>query len=198
MDQHKRTSHRWPLVAMITGGVLLAAGSFWLVQLMNRPDVSLNPDSAGDEPDYIIEKFSFVRMTPEGKPRYLFHGERLTHRPQSDVSVVERPILKNLTPGAPPMTLQANRARIRHPVNQIDLLGKVDVSRPVSPTTRALQMQTEALTVFPDEERMQSDQLVKMTHGAAVITGVGMQANNATRQVTMGRGRMVYPPTAAR
>ncbi|QYF94752.1 LPS export ABC transporter periplasmic protein LptC [Massilia sp. PAMC28688] len=197
MDKHKRTAHRWPLLAMITAGVFLAAGSFWLVQVMNRPDVSFNPD-AGDEPDYIIEKFSFVRMTPDGKPRYLFHGERLTHRPHSDVSIVERPILKNLTPGAPPMTARANSARIRHQDNEVDLLGNVDISRPASATTRAMQMQTEALTVLPDEDRMKTDQQVKMTMGSATITGMGMQANDATRQITMGRGRMVYPPPAAR
>lgn len=198
MDKHKRTAHRWPLLAMITAGVFLAAGSFWLVQVMNRPDVDFNPDDVGDEPDYIIEKFSFVRMTPDGKPRYLFHGERLTHRPQSDVSIVERPILKNLTPGAPPMTARANSARIRHQDNEVDLLGKVDISRPASPTTRAMQMQTEALTVLPDEDRMKTDRQVKMTMGSATITGMGMQANDATRQITMGRGRMVYPPPAAR
>ncbi len=198
MDKHKRTAHRWPLLAMITGGVFLAAGTFWLVQMMNRPDVDFNPDNASNEPDYIIEKFSFVRMTPEGKPRYLFHGARLTHRPLGDVSVVERPILKSLAPGAPPMTLQANNARIRHQENQVDLLGKVDINRPASPTTRALQMQTEALTVFPDEERMTSDQPVTMKVGSASVTGRGMQANNATRQISMGKGRMVYPPTTAR
>lgn len=96
------------------------------------------------------------------------------------------------------MTLQANSARIRHQVNEVDLLGKVDVSRPASPTSRSMRMQTEAMTVLPDEERMTSDQLVTMKLGDATITGMGMQANNATRQVSLGRGRMVVPPSAAR
>lgn len=199
MDKHKRTAHRWPLLAMITAGVFVAAGTFWLVQVMNRSDVSMNPDAVGSEPDYIIEKFSFVRMTPDGKPRYLLHGEKLTHRPLGDISDVERPVMKNLTPDAPPLTVTAQRARIRHDQHEVDLLGKVNVSRPGSATARALQMQTEALTVFTDEDRMQSDQPVRMTLGTATMASVGMKANNASRQVELGgRGRIVYPPNAAR
>lgn len=195
----KRTAHRWPLLAMITAGVFLAAGSFWLVQVMNRSDVSLDSDAVGSEPDYIIENFSFVRMTPEGKPRYLLHGAKMTHRPLGDVSEVERPVMKNLSPGAPPMTVTSQRALIRHDEHEVDLLGKVDVSRPGSATTRALQMQTEALTVFTDEDRMQSNRPVRVTLGTATLAGVGMQANNASRQVQVGgRGRIVYPPNAAR
>ena len=199
MDKHKRTAHRGPVIAMITGGVFLAVGSFWLVQLMNGADVRLGQDDAGNEPDYIVEKFSFVRMTPDGKPRYLFRGETLTHRPVDDVSVVELPVLKNLTPDAPPTTVKANSARIRHQDDEVDLLGKVDIHRPGVGTARELHMQTEALTVFPNEDRMQSDRQVRVKMGSSTITGKGMMANNATRQVQFkGRGRIVYPPTSAR
>ncbi len=195
----KRTAHRWPLLLTITAGTFFALGSFWLVQVMQRDDNQLDQANAGNEPDYIVEKFSFVRMTPEGQPRYLFQGAKLTHRPLGDVSDVEQPLLQNMTPGQPPMTIKSDKALIRHQDNQVDLLGKVDVDRPASPATRALRMKTEALTVFPDEERMQSKVRVDMALGAATITGVGMKANNATRQVEFAqRGQIIIPPKSAR
>ena len=195
----KRTAHRWPLLITITVGIFLALGSFWLVQVMQRGDGQIDPDAAGNEPDYIIEKFSFVRMTPEGKPRYLFYGAKLTHRPLNDVSDVAQPMLQNMAPGEKPMTIRAQTARIRHQENQVDLIGKVDVHRPASPQTRELHMTTEALTVFPDEDRMESNQRVDMALGAATISGVGMKANNATRQVQFAsRGQIIVPPKAAR
>lgn len=195
----KRTAHRRPLLLTIVAGVFLALGSFWLLQVMQRGDDALDPAAAGNEPDYIVEKFSFVRMTPEGKPRYLFYGAKLTHRPLGDVSDVEQPMLQSMAPGQETMTIKSQTARIRHQENTVDLVGKVDVHRPASGATRELRMKTEALTVLPDEERMESAVRVDMALGAATITGVGMKANNATRQVQFaGRGQIIVPPKAAR
>ena len=195
----KRTAHRWPLLITITIGVFLALGSFWLLQIMERGDNQIDQAAAGDEPDYIVEKFSFVRMTPEGKPRYLFYGAKLTHRPLGDVSEVEQPMLQSMTPGQATMTIKSQKAHIRHEENTVDLLGKVDVHRPAAGAARELRMKTEALTVLPDEDRMESAVRVDMALGAATISGVGMKANNATRQVQFGgRGQIIVPPKAAR
>lgn len=196
---NQRTSHRWRLLFTILVGVFVACGSFWLLQVMLRGDQDMNADANKNEPDYIVEKFSFVRMTLDGQPRYLFYGAKLTHNPQGDVSDVERPIMQNMTPGQPVMTINAKRARIHHAEGQVDLLGNVDIHRPASKTAKALQMKTEALTVFPDEDRMLSNQKVQMTLGAATATATGMRADNAARQVDLaGRGQIIFPPKAAR
>lgn len=196
---HKRTAHRWRLLVTLMTGTFFAFGSFWLVQVMQREDDALNADAFKNEPDYIIEKFSFVRMTPEGQPRYLFYGAKLTHHPHNDSSDVVSPLLESLTPGQPPMTINARTAHIRHAEDQVDLAGNVDINRPQSPTTRHVRLRTEALTVFPDQDRMQTDQKVNMVLGTATVAGIGMKANNATRQIEVGgRGQIVYPPKAAR
>ena len=197
---HKaRTAHRWRLLATILIGTFLAFGSFWLLQVMNRSDSDIGAAADLKEPDYIVEKFSFVRMSPEGKPRYLFYGAKLTHIPLDDASDVVQPIMQNMTPGQAPMTMNAKRARIYHGENKVDLLGQVDIQRPPSADSQGLRIKTEALTVFPDEERMQSDQKVLVTLGAATITGNGMRANNASRQLDLtGRGKIIYPPKAVR
>lgn len=197
---HKaRTAHRWRLLATILIGTFLAFGSFWLLQVMNRSDADIGASADLKEPDYIVEKFSFVRMTPEGKPRYLFYGAKLTHIPLDDASDVVQPIMQNMAPGEAPMTMTAKRARIYHAQNKVDLLGQVDINRPPSAISQGMRIKTEALTVFPDEERMQSDQKVLVTLGAATITGNGMRANNASRQLDFtGRGKIIYPPKAVR
>ena len=197
---HKaRTAHRWRLLATILIGTFLAFGSFWLLQVMNRSDADIGAGVDLKEPDYIVEKFSFVRMTPEGKPRYLFYGDKLTHIPLDDASDVVQPIMQNMTPGEATMTMTARRARIYHGENKVDLLGQVDINRPPSPTAQGMRVKTEALTVFPDEERMQSDRHVLVTLGAATISGTGMRANNASRQLDFtGRGKIIYPPKAVR
>jgi lipopolysaccharide export system protein LptC len=190
----KRTAHRWPLLLTLVAGCFLAFGSYWLVHLMEG-EGEADPDRFKNEPDYIVEKFSFVRMTPQGRPQYLFTGEKLTHRPIDDTSEVLRPVLQNLAPDTPPTTITARRAIIHQSENKVDLLGNVDIRRPATPAGRAVHIQTEELVVYPDEDRMESRVAVVAQLGESTVRGVGMKANNATRRLQFAsRGQIVYPP----
>jgi lipopolysaccharide export system protein LptC len=191
---NKRTAHRWRLLALMLVGVFFAFGSFWLLQVMRGGEDAHNVNM-GNDPDYIIDNFSFVRMSPTGQPRYVISGERLTHRPSDNTSVIDKPVVQGLSPDRPHMTMTANTANVNQDQNQIDLIGNVDISRPGSKTSQPLRIRTEALTVLPDEEISKTDKPIRMTLGAASVTGVGMVANNATQQLTLGgRGELIYPP----
>jgi lipopolysaccharide export system protein LptC len=196
---HKRTAHRWRLLTVMLIAVFLAFGSFWLVQMMNRNDRLTQVGGLLNEPDYIVENFSFVRMDDTGKPRYVVSGSRLAHLPVGDVSLVEKPVLHSMAPERPRMTMHANQARIRHADDQVDLIGNVDVQRPAAPNVQSLRVRTEALTVLPDEEILKTDQAVEMKLGEATLRGTGMVANNATRRLHLAsRGQIVYPPRPER
>jgi lipopolysaccharide export system protein LptC len=176
-------------------GTMFALGSFWLVQVINRGELGGGADAPKTEPDYIVENFSFVRMTLTGKPRFIVSGDKLTHRPEGDISDVEKPVVQNLSPVQQPMTMNAERARIDHTKNVVDLVGKVDIQRAASPAAKRMTIKTEQLTVFPDEDRMTSDQAVVMTLGDASIRGIGMQADNAAQTVHFSKsGQIVLPP----
>ena len=197
MVHYKRTAHRWRLLGVMIIGVFLAFGSFWLLQLMERDDGDARLGGPMNEPDYIVENFSFVRMTEDGKPSYVVSGKRLAHQQQGDVSEVEQPVVQGLTPGRPRTTVVANRGRIYHQEHRVDLLGNVDIQRPATPTSEALRVRTQALTVLPDEEIMKTDKPIEMQLGAATIRGTGMVANNATQKLHLAsRGQIVYPPRA--
>jgi lipopolysaccharide export system protein LptC len=196
---HKRTAHRWRLLTVMLTGVFFAFGSFWLVQMVNRDDSLTQVGGPLNEPDYIVENFSFVRMGETGKPRYVVSGSRLAHLPLGDVSQIEKPVVQSMAPERARMTIHANQARIRHAEDQIDLIGNVDVVRPAAPKVQAMRVRTEALTVLPDEEILKTDQAVEMKLGEATLRGTGMVANNATGRLHLAsRGQIVYPPRAPR
>ncbi|MEO7578516.1 MAG: LPS export ABC transporter periplasmic protein LptC [Massilia sp.] len=177
---HKRVAHRWRLTAVMTVGVLFSVGSFYLVQLAGRDDVALPPDALKTEPDYIVEKFSFVRMDPNGRPRYIIAGDKLTHRPIDDIAEVEQPVVNSLTAERARMTMRARRARIDQTNSVIDLKGAVAIDRLPSALGKPMTLRTEALTLYTDEDRMETEQPFKLVIGTQTVTGVGMQANNAT------------------
>jgi lipopolysaccharide export system protein LptC len=196
---HKRTAHRWRLLIIMMSGAFLALGSFWLAQMMDDQSAALGADAFRDEPDYIVEKFSFVRMSPDGQPRYVISGSKLTHRPIDDSADIEQPQVKSVGPGHAPMTIVAKHARVDHGNTQVHLSGDVEVDRKGSATVQPMVMKTQELTVFPDDDTMQSAVEVTMTLGTSFVRGTGMRANNATKQLHFDRnGEMILPPKNVR
>jgi lipopolysaccharide export system protein LptC len=194
----KRTAHRWQLTIIMTVGVFVAVGSFWLVQVVNQAGQQAQADRHRNEPDYIIDRFSMVRMTKTGQPAYIVSGDKLTHRPIDDSSDIDRPRVHSLSGEQPPMTIIGDTAHIDQGNTRVKLNGNVEVERPATPQAQVLRLKTPTLTVFPDEERMETTAPVEMHVGTSVATGTGMKANNATRQVELGgRGTITMPPRAA-
>jgi len=190
---NRRTSHRWKLLALMLTAVFFAFGSFWLLQALQSEDAD-NLGNAGNEPDYIVENFSLVRMTESGQPRYLVSGARLAHHPVNDVSEVSKPVVESMAPGRPRMTMHADRAQIHHQENRIELIDNVDIVRPATPGSEAMRARTSALTVLADEEIVKTDRPVQMQIGASTVNSVGLVAENPTQKVHLGRGQIVYPP----
>ncbi len=193
----KKTAHRWQLTVIMVVGVFVAVGSFWLVQVVNQAGQDAQVDQHRNEPDYIIDRFSMVRMNKAGQPAYIISGEKLTHRPVDDASDIDKPIVHSLSGNQPPMNIHADTAHVDQGNTRVKLSGNVDVVRPAGPQAQAMRMSTPTLTVYPDEERMETVSPVALEMGNATANGVGMKANNATREVQLGgRGQLVMPPRA--
>lgn len=182
------------MTVIMMAATFLAFGSFWLAQMMENGDPALNADFQ-KEPDYIVEKFSYVRMSPDGQPRYIISGDKLVHRPFDDAADIDRPFVQSLSAEQPPMTINAKRARVDHGNTQVHLLGDVDIERKASANARPMRMKTQALTIFPDEDQMKTDKPVQMLSDGATLSGTGLFIDNAARLVNVGgRVRVVYPP----
>src|SRR5471032_2192833 len=174
----KKTAHRWQLTVIMMVGAFVAVGSFWLVQVVNQAGQDAKVDQHRNEPDYIIDRFSMVRMNKAGQPAYIISGEKLTHRPVDDASDIDKPYVHSLSGDQPPMNIHADTAHVDQGNTRIKMNGNVDVVRPATAQAQAMRMMSPALTVFPDKERMETDTAVELHLGGTVANGVGMQANN--------------------
>jgi lipopolysaccharide export system protein LptC len=191
-------AHRFRLSVGMVLVLLAAFGSFYLLELLNRAGEEMQAEVRLNEPDYIIENFSFVRMSKEGKPAYIIAGDKLTHRPVDDSSEIDKPRVRSLADEKPPMEILAKTARVEDTNSRVTLKGTVTVDRPAAPNAQELHMATEKLVIFPDEDRMETDQPVKMKLGNSIASANSMRANNATRQVHLeGNGTLQLPPRAA-
>ena len=195
---NKRTAHRWRALALLLGGLFCAFGSFWLVQVMQGGDKGHNVD-IGNDPDYIIDNFSFVRMAETGRPSYVISGERLAHRPVDNTSEIDKPVVQSLTTEHPHTTVTADHAHVSPYQSQVDRTGNVELKRPGAANAEPLHITTEAMTLLTDDEIAKTDKPIRVTIGSATIDAVGMVANNATMQIDFGGpGHITYPPRQPR
>ncbi|MBG6221960.1 MULTISPECIES: LPS export ABC transporter periplasmic protein LptC [unclassified Janthinobacterium] len=188
-------AHRWRMIFTLLGAIIFALGSFWLLAVMNKNAQDISASKHLDEPDYFITNFSMVRMDLTGKPSYIVSGSKLTHYPLDDSSDIDQPFVRKLSPGMPPLNMHAELAHIDQDNTRLQLHRNVVIDRVASAKAQHLRIETEALTVFPDEERMETDVPVDILTGSSRINGVGMRANNATGVVEVHNAlRIVLPP----
>ena len=179
------SSQRVRLVMLIAVLMLAALGSFWILEVMRQEKNALPSLISKDEPDYFVEKFNFVRMSPTGQARYNISGSKLTHFPKDDTFIIDKPLLHDLADGQAPMTLHAERAVVDHVKNEIELQRNVQVDRPASAAGAEFHMRTEILRVLPDQDIIKTDQPVEIKLGNSHLNGTGMIANNRTREIQL-------------
>lgn len=177
-----KSTQRFRLWVVAGTMLVLALGAVWLNQVMQRATSDFIPNLPRTDPDFYVEKFSYVKTSKIGQARYHISGERLTHNPQDDSYDVQRPVVSNLSMGPAATTIRADKAKIDSDNSKIHLYDNVHVDRPASGKTEHMHFKTDYLLVLPDDDVMQTDNAVEITLGQSRLTGVGMFANNATRE----------------
>lgn len=191
-----RSTYRFRFMLLLLLFVVLALGSFWLLQIMHKDTDDMLPKPARTEPDYYVEHFNYVQMSPTGQPRYNISGERLTHNPLDDTFDVQKPLVHSLDKEKPPMNLRAERGKVEDNNSKIHLYGDVNADRPRTPMADSFQLKSDYLLLLPDDDIMQSDKPVEITLGRSILNGTGMIFNNATRELKLlSKVHGVYRPT---
>lgn len=176
-----RSAHRVRFLLLLVLFIILALGSFWLVQVMHKDTDELLPKPTRTEPDYYVQHFNYVQMSPDGQPRYNISGDVLTHNPVDDSFDVQKPVMHSLDKERPPMNLRADRGKIEDNNSKVHLYGDVNADRPRTPMADNFHLKSEYLLLLPDDDIMQSDKPVEITVGQSILNGTGMDFNNSTR-----------------
>lgn len=193
----KTSPRRFRLVAILAPMIALALGSFWLLEVMRRDTGETGPEAARTEPDFYVEKFNYVKLAQNGKVQYHFSGDRLTHNPQDDSYDILHPVVVSVGDGPAPMTMRSERAHINSDSSKVHLYENVHLDRPATADSEHLHLKSEYLLLLPDDDVMQTDKPVVITSGQSILTGVGMFANNATREFRLAsnvHGTYQAPP----
>ncbi len=185
----------WLLVLLVG---LTSLASYWILEIVRSRDIG-ESKPVRTRPDYYVDHFNFIKMLPSGQSKYRIVGERLDHYPDDDHADVSLPVMTNLDPGQPPLTIRSERGMIKNIANQteneVHLYEKVVVIRPKTAETDHLQLNTDYLLAYPDKSIIETNLPVEIHAGDTVTTGVGMTANNVTQEMhILSQVHSVVPP----
>ena len=129
-------------------------------------------------------------------------GDRATHFPANQTTIIDQPRYQSEPAGKPNMQVNAARAVLKSDslkggVEQVDFSGKVVARQAASPGREAVTYESELLTVFPKTQLAQTDSETRTVSGDRVLITQGLRVNADKKQGQTERGFTVTLPPKA-
>lgn len=195
MNTGSKSAMRRNAVILLVIAIALVLGSMWINMVLKKSALKDIPDIERTAPDYTVENFRYFRFLNDGTPQYEAIGKKLTHYPSNDIYKIEDPLVFILGEQKQLQTIKANDALIEDFNTKIHLSNNVEMEEEGIGNKAAKKLNTQYLLIYPDEEIATTDKAVKIVQGKNTMTGIGMTANSATKELEM-HGRVhitLYP-----
>lgn len=152
---------------------LVAGLTYWL-EKTTMADEARNRANARHDPDYMVTNFTIKRFGESGDLTQVLSADHMVHFPDDDSTELAAPKL-SLQRSDRPTRVVSREAWLNKDGKEIRLKGDVKVSRPAAGGSPATLIESEALTVYPDDERTVGSVPVTITQGNNVMRGSGLE-----------------------
>ncbi len=163
---------------------LLAALTFWLDQAA-QPSSAYQNNEQDQQPDYIFEDISGVRMDHVQAAQQNYYAEKMLQFLPDDKTYFERVRFFSNEPDKPVVRVNADHAELLDGGVNVQLTGHVKVVRGNDEDVEKLTMTTHALQLIPNQRLARTDQPVVITRMNTTVNGVGLEFNNRTDQMKL-------------
>jgi lipopolysaccharide export system protein LptC len=162
---------------------MLAAITFLLQYAVQRGPGEARP--ARHEPDAVVENFHVENLGKDGKPESTFSAPKMFHFPDDDSAEVLYPRMVHIADDGGRMTATANRGVLTRDGEEGFFYGNVVLLREGTPERAPLRAETEFLHIQNEKHIVQTDRPVIITEGNSIVSGVGMEMRQDTREVKL-------------
>lgn len=163
---------------------MLALGTWWLVKNAPQPAGPGSTPTVRTAPDYTMSGFTLQRFGPDGQLRLQIEGDSLRHLPQTEQVEIDDARILALAPDG-----RATRARALQVVAHddgtvVELKGQARIISE-SATGQPAELSSDALTLFPSQQRVSGGLPVEMRMGPQRLTAGGIEADQRAGTVLL-------------
>ncbi|MEY3611307.1 MAG: hypothetical protein RJB14_1029 [Pseudomonadota bacterium] len=166
----RRTLDRLTIYLPLFLFAILALGSWWLVRSV--PDLmppGIDPQLRQD-PDFRLDQFTVKSFDASGRLTREISGQSATHFPATQSLHIDGVRILAENEVGTRLTAQAHKGISREAEKQVILTGDAMAIRAADKTSARIELRGETLTAWLEQERLVSDQPVRITRGADVIS----------------------------
>lgn len=191
----RRTLDRLTIYLPLFLFAILALGSWWLVRSV--PELippGLDPQLRQD-PDFRLDQFTVKSFNASGRLTREISGQSATHFPATQSLHIEGVRILAENEVGTRLTAQAKKGISREAEQQVLLTGDALAVRQADAQSPRVELRGEAFTAWLEEERLVSDQPVRITRGTDVFSAQTMNFDTRSGQYELqGQVRAVLPP----
>lgn len=182
MLRKDRAHHLFPVIALALVGALTT----WLDRIA-QPLPGDPGQAAASAATMRVESFTMRRFDAQGIQQYTFSAEAMRHFEAPERTEIDQPRLVFLGREAP-VRASALRGTVSANGESVELTGEVKVVRAATATRGAALLSTEALTLWPDTERVAGDRPVSYLEGRSEVHAGRFVADNLDLTLQLAGG----------
>lgn len=163
--------------------LVLVAGTWWAADYARRAIPIDPPVRVTHEPDSWAHNFVMIQTDDQGIATNRLEGTRLRHYPDDDSYEVDQVKATGQRPDAPRTIGTADMATMNANGTRIVMDGNAHVHRLPDAERAPLDVTSEQLILYPDEDVVETSLPARVVNGHHVMHGTGMHYDNTTRQL---------------
>ncbi|MCD5993299.1 LPS export ABC transporter periplasmic protein LptC [Pseudomonas sp. CDFA 602] len=154
--------------------LLLAAVGYWNISpesFMDQPVATVDESAI----DYYAINAHSIQYLPDGKMQYDMTADKVEHLKATDVTLLTTPDLQMYRGTVFPWHVQSKRGEVSPGGDHVELIDDVRVAR-TDEKQRTTIITSSRMTVFPQKQYAQTEQVVRIDGAGGVTTAKGMKA----------------------
>lgn len=174
---------RGPAIIAVILLMSLVAGTWWAADYAQRAIPIDPPGRITHEPDSWAHNFVMIRTDAAGTAINRLDGTTMRHYPDDDSYEIDNVKATGQQPDAPITIGTAKLATMDADGTRIVMEGDAHVHRLPDAERSALDVTSEKLVLYPDEDIVETDLPARVINGPHVMHGTGMRYDNKTAQL---------------
>ncbi len=175
--------------------LMLVIGSWFLADLFDTEKV-VKVKVVDHSPDYFSSGYLKKEMTEGGLLKNELEADSMIHYSDDETTHLENPIMTLYNPGVPPWVIKSEKAILAADKDNIQLLGKVFISRDGAKKLRPFKLNTSELKVKMSTSYATTTRWGEIIDAQNKTQGVGMQMTFAepvkVKFLSKVKGRYVF------